>query len=206
MLSGPCCTSRARRAISMQQCSRCAARSPERQTACSYSCMAGCCLATSSAALTHSFCGVAQGVSRLLQQGGKVRPTAAALAAAAAAVQQKPVSPADPAQQAPQPLVALHPQSQAVLPASTLCHETAQAPCNVGAAASAVNCTSSDACASTNTTSATATPAVDSPVADARQPQPPRRLTVQMLPFDAAAKAVVEAAGANPYLELANLK
>lgn len=149
---------------------------------------------------------VVQGVSRLLQQGSKVRPTAAALAAAAAA-QEKRVSPSKLAQQAPQPLAVQHVLSQAVLPASTPSAATAQVPCNVGAAASAVNCSSSDACtASANPTSATANPAVDSPAAEARQLQPPRRLTVQMLPFDAAAKAVVEAAGANPYLELANLK
>jgi hypothetical protein len=151
-------------------------------------------------------CGGVQGVSRLLQQGSNVRPTAAALAAAAAA-QEKRVSPGKCAQQAPQPSASLHLPSQTVSPDSTLGAETAQAPCTGAAAASAVNCSSSDACtASTNPMSATASPAVDSPAAGARQPQPPRRLTVQMLPFDAAAKAVVEAAGANPYLELANLK
>ena len=38
------------------------------------------------------------------------------------------------------------------------------------------------------------------------EPQLPRLLTVQLLPWGGAAKARVEAAGANPYLELANLK
>ena len=46
-----------------------------------------------------NFCGGVQGVSRLLQQGSNVRPTAAALAAAAAA-QEKRVSPGRCAQQA----------------------------------------------------------------------------------------------------------
>ena len=61
--------------------------------------------------------------------------------------------------------------------------------------------------------SACAKPAADSPAgaAAAHQPAeaqaaPPTRITVQLLPGNSSAQQHVESAGANPFLELANVK